>query len=92
MRWLRPTPYNTLVLLVFLAILSVVFAWVTFDLVRLAMANSEFLRREGLMTAIMYGGHWQTLEVAAKGVVALVCYLGFKGIERELMTRWVGKD
>lgn len=92
MRWLRPKPYNSLVLLAFLAVLSVAFAWVTFDLVRLAMANTEFLRREGLMTAIMYGGHWQTLGVAAKGVVALFCYLGFKGIERELMTRWVGGD
>jgi hypothetical protein len=92
MRWLSPGPYNTLVLLLFLAAFSVAFAWLTFDLVRLAMANAEFLRREGVMTALMYGGHWQTLGVAAKGVLALACYLGFKGVEHELISRWVGKD
>jgi hypothetical protein len=91
-RWLRPGPYSTLVLLVFLALLSVAFAWMTFDLARLAMANSDFLWREGFTTAIMYGGHWQTLGIVAKGVGALFCYLGFKGIERELMTRWVGRE
>lgn len=87
MRWLRPQPWPSLILLIFLALLSVAFAWLTFDLVRLAMANADFLWREGLMAA-MYGAHWQALEIAAKGVVALLCYLGFKGIEHELVDRW----
>jgi hypothetical protein len=91
MRWLRPAAYPTPVLLLFLAILSVALAWVTFDLARLAMANVDFLRREGLM-AIAYGGLWQTLGIAAKGVLALFLYLGFKGTEREIVTRWVGGD
>lgn len=90
MRWLRPGPWPTVVLVLFLAVFSVGLAWATLDLFRLAMANADFLQRDGLM-AIMHGGLVQTAQVAARGAAALLFYLAFKTTEHELVARWAGR-
>lgn len=90
-RWLRPSAYPVSVLLLLLALAATVFAWVTLDLARVAIANFELLRSHGLL-AVMHGGLWQTAEVAAKGAVSLALYLLFKACEREVIHRWTGRD
>jgi hypothetical protein len=88
-KWLLPSSYHAGILLVFLAVFSLGFAWLTFGLITLAMANYDVLSKYGLMAAAD-GGLVQTLVLGAKGLVALLCYLGFKGIEHELVRRWLG--
>lgn len=89
-RWLSPSRYSSAALFVILGIFAVVFAWNTFDLARLAMANARFLGEYGLL-AIRDGGLWQLAEIAVRGVVSLAAYLGIKVCESELVHRWLGK-
>ena len=86
-RWLRPSAHHSLVLFVILGLLSVVLAWNTFDLIRVAMANLDYLGNFGLY-ALREGGAVQLTILLARGALSLVCYLGFKGIEDELTDRW----
>jgi hypothetical protein len=89
--WSHPRRYPTAVLLLALGGVSVVFAWLTVDLLTLAMANIDFLRRHGAM-AVMEGGLVQFGLNVAKGFAALLAYLAFRGIEAEIMRRWIGRD
>lgn len=89
MRWLRPGSYSAAILLLFLGIISVIFTWTSVGLVGLAMANAEYLRKFGIMAAVD-GGLLQLLEISGKGFVCLLCLVGFKGIEYELIARWRG--
>jgi len=86
-RWLRPAAHHSLTLFVVMGALSIIFAWNTFDLVQMAMANVDRLEFGGLMAAVD-GALMQTALLAARGMVSLLCYLGFKGIEDELTDRW----
>jgi hypothetical protein len=79
--------YPAVVLFLLLAISAIGFAWNTFGLITLAMANASFLLEHRLM-AIVEGGLVQTAGLAARGLAALVFYLGFKGFEAELVARW----
>jgi hypothetical protein len=88
-RWLSLSEYHWLVLLLLLGVCATVVAWVSIDLFRLAMANFEFLSRFGT-EALREGGLVQLLGIGARAVVVLVVYLGFKGIEAELIHRWRG--
>jgi hypothetical protein len=88
--WFRPARYHTIVLIFAMAICSVGFAWLTYGLVSIAMKNVNFLTMYGLMAA-MEGGAVQLLEICLKGMIALLFYLGFKGIEHELTYRWLGR-
>lgn len=90
-RWLQPRSYPTVVLLLTLALSSVLLAWLTFDLITLAMANVDFLRRHGIMAAAE-GGALQLLLISGKGFGALLAYLGVRAIETEVLHRWVGRD
>jgi hypothetical protein len=89
-KWLIPSSYHAGVLLGILAMFSLGFAWLTFGLIALAMANYDVLSKYGLM-AVADGGLLQTVVLAGKGFVALLCYLGFKGIEHELVSRWLAQ-
>ncbi len=89
--WLLVQSYHVVVLIAMIAACSVVFAWNSYGLIMVAMANFDFLTRWGLM-AVMEGGLWQSLELALKSLVALFSYLGFKGIEHELIHRWRGLE
>lgn len=90
-RWLRPAAYPWPVLLLALGAVSVVFAWLTFDLLSLAMSNVDFLRRHGAL-AVMEGGLLQMAVIMSKGLGALLAYLAFRGIEGELLRRWTGRE
>jgi hypothetical protein len=87
-KWLLPSSYHAGALLAFLGLFSIGFAWLTFGLVKLAMINVDLLSKYGLMAAFD-GGLLQALVLGVKGFAALLCYLGFKGIEHELVYRWL---
>jgi hypothetical protein len=89
-RWLSLSEYHWLVLLLLLGACATVVAWVSIDLVRLAMANVDFLTRFGT-EALREGGLVQLLGIGVRAVIVLVVYLGFKGIEAELIHRWRGR-
>lgn len=63
------------------------FAWNTFDLVQVSMANFDFIRRFGLI-AVMDGGFLQLAGIVVKGYISLLFYFGFKLLESELVQRW----
>lgn len=86
-RWLMLQSYHVVALIVMISLCSAVFAWNTYGLVTLAMANFAFLTKWGVM-AVMEGGLWQSLWLGGKALVALFSYLGFKGVEHELIHRW----
>ena len=89
--WFRPARHHPLTLIVAMAICSVCFAWLTYGLISLAMTNVDHLTMAGFL-ASMDDGVVQLLLIALKGMVALLFYLGFKGIEHELTYRWLGRD
>jgi hypothetical protein len=80
-------------LLVFAAMgaCAALLAWSSFNLFHLAMANITFLQTYGVM-AIKDGGLVQLLGLVLQGTVALLCYIGFKACETELVSRWRGSD
>lgn len=65
-------------------------AWVSVDLVRLAMANHAFVAEHGV-EALTNGALEQAAGLALNGLIALACYLVFKTAEAELVARWRGK-
>lgn len=90
MRWLHPSAYHTVVLILGMGLSSAAFAFNTFDLARLAMANLDYLTKYGLM-ALLDGGLVQSLIIALQGLFSLLLYLAFKAGEHELMRRWFRK-
>ncbi len=90
-RWLYPSSYHWLTLMLAMALAATVLAWLSFGLVNLALANASFLARHGLL-AIREGGLWQTVEIGGRAVLAMLSYLVFKAVETELIHRWRGLD
>ena len=86
-RWLEIHSYAAPVLFLGIGACAIFFAWSSYNLVHLAIANLEFLRKFGWL-AVMEGGLWQAMEVAAYGLLSLIFYLGFKSFEYELVHRW----
>jgi hypothetical protein len=86
-RWLLLCNYHWAVLLALMGACATLVAWISFDLINVAMANVGFLTRHGLL-AIREGGLLQLLEIGAKACVVLASYLVFKAIETELIHRW----
>lgn len=62
-------------------------AWLSFDLLRVAMANRDFIAEHGWM-GLMDGGLAQAGVVVAQAALALLAYLVFKLAEVELLARW----
>jgi uncharacterized paraquat-inducible protein A len=88
-KWTLPSSYSSLVLVLMLAATSVGVAWISFNLIGMAMENANLLTHEGLMGAID-GGFAKLLILLAKGVAVLFLYLVFRGAEQELLRRWTG--
>ena len=86
-RWLQLSSYNAFVLFLLMGVCAACFAWNSYNLAHLAMANVRFLSEAGLL-AIMEGGLLQLAEIIFHGVLSLAFYLGFKACEVELVHRW----
>ena len=90
-KWLYPATYHAAALFGFLCVFSVILAWASFGLLRLAIANFTLLQDHGIQ-AIYDGGLVQLVQIGLQGFFALISYLGFKGIETELVARWRNHD
>ncbi len=88
-KWTLPSTYSSMVLLLILAAASVGLAWISFNLIGMAMENADLLTHQGLMGAID-GGFADLLILLAKGVAVLFLYMVFRGAEQELLRRWTG--
>jgi uncharacterized membrane protein (Fun14 family) len=88
-KWLRPKAYHSVVLIMIMGLCSIGFAWLTYGLIKVAMANVEHLTMAGLM-GVTDGGLVMLIFTGIKAAFALMFYLGFKGIEHELLIRWNG--
>lgn len=83
----RLSRYHWLFLFIVMALCAFVTAFLSFQLINVAMANLDFLLEHGLM-GIADGGLLQFLSILAKGLLIVLFYFGFKGIEAELLQRW----
>lgn len=68
-------------------IFAAAFAFSTYNLFRLSMANLDFIQKYRLL-AVQEGALRQSFEIAIGGALALFFFLGFKVCERELVTRY----
>jgi hypothetical protein len=85
-RWLSPSSWNSVVVFVAMGIFGGSFAWVSYNLVFLFMANFRFLSEHGLL-ALQYGGLRQAIELVGAGYLSIALYLCFKACEYELVGR-----
>lgn len=88
-KWTLPSSYSSLALLLILSGASVGLAWLSFNLIGMAMENADLLTHQGLMGAID-GGLMGLLVLVVKGLAVLFLYLVFRGAEHELLRRWTG--
>jgi len=88
-KWTLPSSYSTAALFLILAAASIGLAWISFNLIGMAMENAALLTHEGLMGAID-GGFASLIVLLAKGVAVLFLYFVFRGAEQELLRRWTG--
>jgi hypothetical protein len=86
-RWLEIHSYHAVVLFFAMGACVALFAWSSYNLANLAIANFRFLSEYGWL-AVMEGGLWQLLEIGVYAVLSLAFYLGFKSCEHELVDRW----
>jgi hypothetical protein len=88
---LRLSRYHWMVLFLVMALCAFATAFLSFQLVNIAMANLEFILKHGLM-GIADGGLLQFLSILAKGLLIVIFYFCFKGMEAELLQRWRNID
>ena len=91
MRWFLPANYGVVPLILIISLLAVVLAWNSYGLLMVAMANVGYLQRSGLM-GVVDGGLVQFVVICGKALISLFSYLGFKGIESELIRRWLDRN
>jgi hypothetical protein len=88
-RWLILQNWNIAALFLGLAASAALFAWTTFNLYGVAVANFNFITQYGAM-ALFDGGLQQFVEICFDGLVSLLLFLLFKGCETEIVRRWRG--
>lgn len=91
-RILKTTAYPWWAVFIAASIFATAFAYASYNLFHLSMANINFIKSYGWL-AIMNGAVLQLLEIALYGGISLFCFLGFKICEVDLTTRyrnWTG--
>jgi hypothetical protein len=88
-KWARLSSYHALVVFLFMGFCATMFAWNSYNLFQLGMANARFIAQYGAL-AIMEGGLRQFVEILLYGYLSLAFYVGFKACETELVYRWRG--
>ena len=84
--------YPALIVFILAGLFAVGFAFLATNLFQVAHANLAFLREHGWL-AVMEGGLRQLFWITVNGTLALICFLGFKLCESDLIRRywrWVG--
>lgn len=83
----RLSRYHWLFLFLVMAFCAFATAFLSFQLINIAMANLELIATHGLM-GIVDGGLLQFLSILTKGFLIVTLYFCFKGMEAELLQRW----
>ncbi|WP_292899224.1 MULTISPECIES: hypothetical protein [unclassified Nitratireductor] len=83
----RLSRYHWLALFLAMSLCAFATAFLSFQLVNIAMANLDFILKHGLM-GIADGGLLQFLSILARGLLIVIFYFCFKGMEAELLQRW----
>lgn len=86
LRLLDVTRWPALLLFIVMAASGGALAFVSFDLLRMALANRDLIVEHGLM-GLMDGGAAQAVWIAAQGLLALALFLVFKLAEVEIVAR-----
>jgi hypothetical protein len=86
-RFLTLQRWHILALFAGLGISAVLFAWTTFNLFGVAIANFDLIKRYGVM-ALLDGGFLQFAEISFDALVSMLLFLLFKGCETEIVKRW----
>ena len=89
-KWLDLSRFPAVILFLAAGVCGGLFAWNSYNLLLLAMANYGFVQKFGRL-ALAEGALLQMLEIAVYGYVSLALYVGFKGCETELIERWRGR-
>jgi putative effector of murein hydrolase LrgA (UPF0299 family) len=85
--WMVLQRWPIAALLLGLGVSAVLFAWITLNLVDVALANVRLIRQYGVM-ALLDGGLRQLLEILLQACISLCLFLIFKGCETEIVQRW----
>jgi hypothetical protein len=86
-RLLRLSRYPAILVFFLAGALAILLAFSSYNLFQMGMANLHFIERYG-RTALAEGALWQLVEILGYGTISLLCYLGFKACETDLMTRF----
>jgi hypothetical protein len=86
-RWFSLSRRHPVTLFLMAGAFAALFAWNSYNLFQMAMANVSFLRIYG-WTAVMDGGIRQLLSLVVYGYLSLAFYICFKACEAELVHRW----
>ncbi len=86
-RLFRISGYPGVLVFVLAGVAAAIFAYSTYNLLTVSMANLNFLREHGWL-AVTSGGLVQLLGILAHGAVALACWLLFKACEADLIDRY----
>ena len=79
--------YPALLVFALAGVFGVVLAFVSVNLLTLAMRNFEFLGEHG-WEALRLGGALQLLQIFGSSLVALAAFIGFKACESDLVRRY----
>jgi putative effector of murein hydrolase LrgA (UPF0299 family) len=86
-RYLTLQTWNIAALFIGLGVSAVLFAWTSFNLFGVAIANFKLIKQYGLM-ALWDGGFQQFVEISFDALVSMLLFLMFKGCETEIVKRW----
>jgi len=86
-RFLKLPRYHWLFVFSLCGCFAIAFAFTSYNLFHLSMANINFIQTYGLL-AVMEGAIYQSFEILVGSVFSLFCYLGFKICETELSMRY----
>lgn len=86
-RLLDISRYHWCFVFVIAGMFTILFAFSTYNLFQYTMANLSFLQEYGIV-AIQEGALSQSLEVIIGGTFSMICFLGFKVCEGELVMRF----
>jgi hypothetical protein len=86
-RFLKLPTYHWIIVFFISGFFAIAFAFSTYNLFHLSMANLDFVKEFGI-EALKEGALFQTFEILVGASFSLICYMGFKICESELVSRY----
>lgn len=79
--------YHVVIVFIATGLFAIFFAYASYNLLHISMANLQFLHKFGWV-AVEEGGLFQLLNILFNGCLALFFFLGFKLCEVDLIQRY----